>query len=63
MFFLYYCYYYSINNNMLAFIALFIMYTGVFWYTPPKKQETQRKQYRFVESTSNNETYDRAHLF
>ena len=48
---------------MLAFIALFIMYTGVFWYTPPQKQEKQRKQYRFVESTSNNETYDRTHLF
>ena len=48
---------------MLAFIALFIMYTGAFWYTPPKTQERQRKQYWFVESTSNNETYDRAHLF
>ena len=48
---------------MLAFIALIIMYTGAFWYTPPKKQERQRKQFRFVEKTSDNVTYDCKHLF
>lgn len=43
------------NSEMLAFIILFFMYTGAFWYTPPtppKKQETL-----------NNVTYDRSHLF
>ena len=43
------------NSEMFAFILLFFMYTGAFWYTPPtppKKQET-----------SSNVTYDRSHLF
>ncbi len=46
---------------MLAFILLIIMYSGAFWYTPPPKK--QGKQFRFVEKTSNNETYDRKDLF
>ena len=55
-----------INNKrtlqMFALFLLIIMYTGAVWYTPPPPQK-QRKQFRFVESTTNNVTYDRDHLF
>ena len=47
-----------------AFCILLIMFTGAIWYTPPpKKQATQKKQFNFVEKTSNNVTYDRSDLF
>ena len=47
--------------KMFALFLLIIMYSGAFWYTPPPQK--QRKQFRFVESTTNNVTYDRNHLF
>ncbi|MFN4949996.1 MAG: hypothetical protein ACK5F0_00060 [Flavobacteriales bacterium] len=43
---------------MFAFIILFIMYTGAFWYvddTAPK--------FTHMKDTSNNITYERTHLF
>ena len=46
---------------MFAFFVLIIMYSGAFWYTPPPKE--QKKQFRFVEKTLNNETYERKDLF
>ena len=45
---------------MFALLVLIIMYSGAFWYTPPPKK--QRKQFRFVEKTLNNETYERKDL-
>ena len=47
--------------NMFALFLLMIMYSGAFWYTPPPQKP--RTQFRFMESTSNNVTYDRDHLF
>ena len=46
---------------MFALLVLLIMYSGAFWYTPPPEKE-ERKQFRFVEKTSNNVTYDRKDL-
>jgi len=48
---------------MFALFLLIIMYSGAFWYTPPQKQERQRKQFRFVENNENNATYDRVDLY
>ena len=39
---------------MFAFILLFLMFTGAFWYTPPP-QEKQKTQGKNVERPSKNE--------
>ena len=51
------------NSEMFAFILLFVMYTGAFWYTPPTPPKKQQKQFTVLQETSSNVTYDRSHLF
>ena len=48
------------NTTMFAFIILFIMYTGAFWYVD---DTVPRKQFTYTKDTSNNATYERTHLF